>query len=660
MIENIQVRILWLSDIHFRDIYEIAGLKKLYESEAVKIGNEENTAISEAKILLEKKFLERKRKITTLKSYFDNFISTIKEYPHEIDYVLITGDLAFTGTKEDYNAFYNSIIDELKSILPTRVQFLTIPGNHDVYWANTSFFDSYFEEIKKLSEERKLPGKKTSSEKKLTELRNSYLAKRSEFFKEVFSNYTDFFKNRIKGQLGKANAEACNYDKEGLYGYIIDKEKNLAINFLNSSWYALGQQFDRLLIKSFAKQFADNIYAQAKVSIKAEDSSTREDKIKARQDFDKGFLTCLKELIQIKNITGEYGGQVVGIDKENELNTFKKVLEHSDCFVITTFHHPMNWLQLNETYSKDVKKNDDLFLNKLLNRTDLLLTGHEHAPTSISNQKINERAIHLKGGMFMQDDMYSNEREGQFRFSILEINTSKFKFNERKYFYNEKSATWNYDEKFSKENILLGEKQPVFKKQSMQHYINELQKKEVFTKILNKYFFVNENISANYKSKNLYSTADYSLIQFSTEGTVRRVLVIVKSSDFFGKILKKDTANGSEHIFTSIFKKIKNHEKALRITLLTPDFLVCNEKLKDYIDPKISNKREVYYEIVKKGDFIFNISRHRFFIQFESKIKATPGIKKIMCNDIIFENIKNIQLSSQIIPFWIIEKFSTS
>ncbi|MCP4213748.1 MAG: metallophosphoesterase, partial [bacterium] len=63
----------------------------------------------------------------------DKLVTAVKDYieNHKApDYVAVTGDIAFSGTKEEY-VKADEFFGKLKELLPD-VPFLPVPGNHDL------------------------------------------------------------------------------------------------------------------------------------------------------------------------------------------------------------------------------------------------------------------------------------------------------------------------------------------------------------------------------------------------------------------------------------------------------------------------------------------------------------------------------------------------
>lgn len=64
----------------------------------------------------------------------EKLINAVKKYLNEhpgLDFVAITGDIAFSGKKNEYDKAL-VFLKDLKSVLPSGTEFLIVPGNHDV------------------------------------------------------------------------------------------------------------------------------------------------------------------------------------------------------------------------------------------------------------------------------------------------------------------------------------------------------------------------------------------------------------------------------------------------------------------------------------------------------------------------------------------------
>ncbi len=64
----------------------------------------------------------------------DKMLNAIKGHldeRQEVDFIVVTGDIAFSGKKEEYDEA-EGFFERLKTIVPDKSEFLMVPGNHDV------------------------------------------------------------------------------------------------------------------------------------------------------------------------------------------------------------------------------------------------------------------------------------------------------------------------------------------------------------------------------------------------------------------------------------------------------------------------------------------------------------------------------------------------
>ena len=66
---------------------------------------------------------------------------------HGIDFVVITGDIAFSGKKEEYNEAL-MFLSDFRKVLPKEIEFLAVPGNHDVDRSKINKFFSLHQIVK--------------------------------------------------------------------------------------------------------------------------------------------------------------------------------------------------------------------------------------------------------------------------------------------------------------------------------------------------------------------------------------------------------------------------------------------------------------------------------------------------------------------------------
>jgi len=90
------VKILWISDIHYSEHYTDANKNEI------------------------------------LRDYLSKFMVYCAKLK-EIDYILLSGDIAQSGTSEEYEQFFNDILRPLLALDNLKeADLLVIPGNHDV------------------------------------------------------------------------------------------------------------------------------------------------------------------------------------------------------------------------------------------------------------------------------------------------------------------------------------------------------------------------------------------------------------------------------------------------------------------------------------------------------------------------------------------------
>jgi 3',5'-cyclic AMP phosphodiesterase CpdA len=331
-------RILWISDIHFR---------KQYSSE-----NE---------------------RYPRLNTFLESFFEIVNDYhkKNPIDYIVFSGDLAFSGIKEDYEAFEKMIVNKL----PPKVSVLSIPGNHDVCWGNLWI------EWDKIQV--------SDVEKRLEKKNNTLKAQEKDFIKQ-FTNYS---KSTKKYYLDTNNYIDKSYTDNRLYGYVVNESEKIIFILINSSWFSLGGGFNKKLLSHTPKLEPEKI-------------------------------------VKLKDQASEFGGQIIGrelLKKTEVTDLFKKYPQYT---VITCMHHPLHWLEWSEYNTYNTAGKDVLILNQILNNTDILLTGHEHVPEYIKPHKAEDESMyHLKAGAFLEDWVDTSDDAILFkhnRFSFLEISLSEF------------------------------------------------------------------------------------------------------------------------------------------------------------------------------------------------------------------------------------------
>lgn len=63
---------------------------------------------------------------------FEAIVAAVKRREPKPDFVFFTGDLAFSGTKAEYDLLRDRFLNPLRKALPDGCPIFTVPGNHDV------------------------------------------------------------------------------------------------------------------------------------------------------------------------------------------------------------------------------------------------------------------------------------------------------------------------------------------------------------------------------------------------------------------------------------------------------------------------------------------------------------------------------------------------
>jgi len=330
-------RIIWISDLHFDDICY----------------NEESHLYNLA--------LKLKNKVLDL----------IRDNSKIRIYVIISGDLAFSGKELEYDKLELFLNDTFDNTLD--INFITIPGNHDVNW--NSYLDIYLNGY-------------FNNNKPKEFLESLFLKKKNkvEQFKlhQLFKNYSRFFRNYIL-QKNKAPIEySNNYKDYGLYGFVIDNECKIIFILVNSSWFSRGHS-----IKNFLQT------------------------IKLKEPF------VNDDIFDIAEITQESGKLWTGYnDTTDEFKNYSKELKNLLCsekfhsyLKIMISHHPIEWLDPTELHNYS-KPTYGTFLSEVIKKSDLLLTGHIHpSPISLKEKLIDLDIHHFRGMMLINHLNETSKKE---------------------------------------------------------------------------------------------------------------------------------------------------------------------------------------------------------------------------------------------------------
>jgi hypothetical protein len=305
-------------------------------------------------------------------SYFDKMIQIIHEKNPVLEYIIISGDIAFSGKIEEYNLFNKYFIEKIKNKYPNII-ILSIPGNHDIMRDHLSPTDeNYF----------------TNN----YDSRNNFISDQNE---KSFENYVKFFRENILSTFdNKQDISHTFKDINGpmTYGYVIDKKKKFCFILINSAWLSFGQG----LVNAFVSN-------------------------KEIFKYDKSIKDNLKTILG--NITNfpEFGSQMIGFRFIEKLKLLNNVFDNFNTHtIITVMHHPQNWLHYEEQYGENENKHNKKPLNQLKEHSHIFLTGHEHIP-HFANKITDNDPIHIKGGCLIDDYITPCDEQENNRFSILEV-----------------------------------------------------------------------------------------------------------------------------------------------------------------------------------------------------------------------------------------------
>lgn len=547
----IKTRILWLSDIHISEKY----------------------------------FEKRSNELLT---YFESFFKELeKEKP--LDYIILSGDIAYEGTLEDYIFFDKLFFDQFLSSKHSNAKLLVVPGNHDIAIKDSINLETT------INDDRS----------KIYSDRNSYLtSENKEQFKKNFSDYSSFFNG--KSSLFPTSINS-SYEEHKLYGYCIDTSKKILFILVNTAWFSLGKQFNTLLVNKF-------LY---------------------RSYFNRKAFANL--ILSIKDGMGEYGNQVIGTKLLEELNLMENLIsKYPDFTILTIMHHPPNWLPLQERYSRESTKQENMILNVIINNSNFVLTGHEHVIHNKSRELIDDslKTYHLKAGCFIEDikestNFYSLKHN---RFSILEINNYNTNWLKEKVFVytpelinGEMQHSWQvdkqdaifYDYKHCRakptNQLNKFDIKAFLKNRDVSEHMNlkDVEKKSELFDVYNElehFFYVSKTHFDNQDLKALMNSA---IDENCRESTKKKIIHFIFKDDH----LQKDLYNKLQK---------ENNEEAINI----------DEERKKIFD-------KFYYLQQQK----FDIIRNDIFSNLENNASYN------------YDTINNISLVIEIVPFWVFEEF---
>ncbi len=561
-----KTKFLWLSDIHIKSIY----------------GDNVNFQSHEL-----------------LKLHCEEFIDFIKHNHSDTNYLILSGDIAFSGSKEDYELFEILILNPLKKIIPD-IEIIAVPGNHDIKRDDAEFF------ISSISD-------KKSAYSMRTDLINSNFEK----FIFPFNDYKQFVqKHKINNRTGMHDSN--------LFGWQVDEKRKIVFILLNSAWFSIGDKFNELIFNHIKKK-------------ENESNLSNDEKINLA--------------LNIKDKIAEFGNQLIADSKiaelELEQNVFQKYKDHT---VITIMHHPIHWLSWFESYglTRDEQAEKSLFL--ILKNSNFFLTGHEHIPTQIPPETIYDKVLHIKSGCFLEELSKTSKlsKIKHNRFSILEIHKNRENtLTESRYIFdyspkdihNPKTLSVNISEDKESQN-----KQKVFyhKTHPLDRSLFALNS-EVQEKFLQKKFPSVPIV----KTSSIYNS-------FHNNSLCLYVFMSNESTGCDSLAFNQEFSDNLDKLFTD-FQDEATSAKKILFHIIGFDFQQNRERYKSVFEPnvhsdmkKAADRNKIFHQLKTIADLKFNRFKYEYFIRAEES--SDKGIH----SNVSIELLLKTGMVFHFIPYWTI------
>lgn len=562
------VRLLWLSDIHFREVY----------------------------------YTNRRKYKNSVRLLIENFIKTVVSLHAEtsIKILIISGDLAFSGAKGDYDALGDLLIRPLKKAI-SDVKIICIPGNHDVDRQKAAnILDNIL--LDGLTLEDAFKDKEN--------LLNQY----SPHYNSLFENYSDFL---IKERANEGVSE-LSYR---LYGSDIDRANKTITYLFNTAWFCVSSSVTSSVIN-------DLIHNQDR---KSED---------------------LKKIFYLVDNANEFGGQIIGstLMATNEIAASIENEEFHGYTKIAILHHPFHWLKWEEMYQLTESRRS--FLHKLIEQCDLVLTGHEHLPTYIRPNRIFGRPWHLQAGMFIEDNVLpvaSLPKSTSFphnRFSILDLYEERAEHTD--FLFDVKASEW---QKKATDRMTFAR---TYRAVSPKYKDSLIQKFRInWGDIVKQYFTtIGVDLPNNPAFSRVLTTQHVRVCFFSSKSGNYLVVSPVAELYYQTHLVKFETESeeklllpeSNHHLDESINRALKSSTGELNVVFFTLDVSV---KCSIYSTKKIAKRsqealrEELFGSIIKESDFFFDKFRHLFFNRALHKIQPWS-----------VEELMKVKFVNHVIPYW--------
>jgi predicted MPP superfamily phosphohydrolase len=325
-----------------------------------------------------------------------SFISWLQASSEQIDILVVSGDIAKSGSERvHYNKFQKLLIEPIQELFP-EIKMISVPGNHDVNWKNTQK-ELVFHVVNN-------PG--------MADVLRSFKNKiDSDYFFDIFNHYERFHEATFTNSISDTFSNLTLMD-------------DIAVVTLNSAWLSIGNP------------------------VKSANINTRVvNKVQNLSIVDENSTRVLFE--ELGNQT--YGFTIPEAKKKLDEIYDELTVHHREKFKILVVHHPPNnWLHWQELYSEKESEKSD-FHNFIVDADiDLILCGHEHT-SLVEGGLLYGRSLVLYAGMFLDhhEADYSNSW-----FKILELGQGTTPagtiINEKWYHYSgTDGGRWREKEEFS-------------------------------------------------------------------------------------------------------------------------------------------------------------------------------------------------------------------
>ena len=346
------------------DCVNILHLSDLQFGITAKLSGKDIVAIRERELVLEKKLIDHLR----------------DEIPRDWkpDVIVISGDLAWNATEDDYRKF-GKWLKKLLYVLKVPIKNVVLcTGNHDISSSAAKVNSKNRESlINKAKEELGNELREEFIDKVKEELTNQA---REELIPdtpegriyEKFSEFISFCKGEIDSEINIMPLEnILPEESEGRYLYGYRDLLGLRFNILNTSWYC-----------------GDNVKKKNSTS-------------------DKNYLWIGEQFV--KDLTQN--------------------LEKNDKYSVTVFHHPFDWLNQKEG------DDDAAVKKKLLKFSDIILCGHVHT-------KIGEPTFEHNRAQIFQSGALWEGRDYTYESRIIKINKRTGLIKQRTIEYNAEEGVW--------------------------------------------------------------------------------------------------------------------------------------------------------------------------------------------------------------------------